>query len=270
MKDRIQGPLKFGPALFFGMILVAIGGYAASGYTWAGWQVPDCYPACFCEAFQPGPIVQPQSSYSNLVIVMVGLMIMGAANASWKLDGEHNLFLRGKAYSLGYGAAVVVVGLTSLFYHISLTFAGQMLDYIGMYLFASFVALYELARLRWLRGKAFWGAWLALNAGLVISLLARPELRRYLFVGLVASLLVLEGLVFYARRPVHIRFEFLATAIAIFGVALATNLSDESGALCVRESWWQWHAFWHILVAAAMGLLYLYFRSEKVAQGELA
>ena len=40
------------------------------------------------------------------------------------------------------------------------------------------------------------------------------------------------------------------------------NLLDENGTLCNPASLWQWHAVWHFMTAVAIGLIFLYFRSE--------
>ena len=50
--------------------------------------------------------------------------------------------------------------------------------------------------------------------------------------------------------------------------ATGINLLDESGAWCRPASLWQWHAVWHFLTAAAICLLFLYYRTEDDGEAQ--
>jgi hypothetical protein len=236
------------------------------GVSWAGWQPSPCAPACFCEAFHSGAIIQPLSSYSNLWYILVGLLIVAITQAPLAgSDTQKNLLLRRRTYSFAFGITIVATDLTSLFYHISLTLVGRWLDYAGMYAFVSFIVVYNLARLRCIGGKMFVGLYGALNLGLNAASIMTPgtNVKRYLFIGLIVAVLVMETIVYLVRRPARIRYAYLAVALVLFILAAAVNLLDERGVLCSHESLWQWHFIWHFLTALVTGLLYLYYRSEE-------
>jgi hypothetical protein len=126
----------------FGLIALAALAFAFSGYSWAGWGRATCFPNCFCEAPFPSPIVQRNNTYSNLGYILIGLLILGHQPA-----GEANPLRPQRGYRTLYGAAVVAIDGGSLFYHASLTRAGQWFDWFGMYRFISFLLMYNLRHL---------------------------------------------------------------------------------------------------------------------------
>jgi hypothetical protein len=246
-------------ALVFLLIALGMWGVAALGITWDGWAKSSCWPNCFCEAYLPGGMLQPQSVYSNLYYVLVGLLVIGFARLP--ASGRNNLMLRRPSYTVGYGLAAIAAGLSSWFYHFSFTQVGRWFDYMGMYAFAGYALLYNLVRLRGWSGKAFAGLYAALLAVWGTVWIIAPDTKRYLFVGLILGMILSEVLVLRLRKP-SIQISYFYAALFSFAVAGAANLLDESGMICTPTSWWQWHAFWHFATALAMGLLYLYYRSE--------
>jgi hypothetical protein len=237
----------------------------SDGISWAGMQPSPCYPGCFCERFQPGAIVQPQSSFSNLWYVLVGLGIIAFTRISLPGSAKHtNFFVREPGYSITLGIVVMAVGLTSFFYHVSLTLVGRWADYMGMYAFATFTVTYSLTRLRLVRSWSFALVYGILNLGLAVPMITISSLvvKRSLFAGTIIVMLGLEGIIFLVRRPNHIQVGYFLSALVVLALATSINLLDERGLLCNHASFWQWHAVWHFLTAVAIGLVYLYYRSE--------
>jgi dihydroceramidase len=251
----------FWPIFAFVMITLAVIEFNSLNYSWTGWGLASCYPGCFCEAFRPGGIVQPLSSYSNLFYILVGLLILGALNLPIR-DGKNNLMNRVRGYPIGFGIAIIAIGATSLFFHVSLTEFGRWLDYMGMYAFVAFALMYSLTRLFGWKGRTFAILYVILLAVFGALYIAVPEIRRPLLGGLILAVILAEILAHWVRRPLQIKTGYFVASLACFLVAYAINMSDEVGALCVPESPWQWHAVWHLLTAVSTGLLYLYYRSE--------
>jgi hypothetical protein len=164
-----------------------------------------------------------------------------------------------------YGAALILTGAGSAFYHASLTFVGQFFDLMGMYFLASFILVYNLARLQPLEPRVFVVFYLLLNFTLAYLLFEAPMLRRYLFGTLLLAALVLEHRL-RRRRSMQINNGFLQIALSLLVVAFATWVLDITRALCRPESWLQGHAAWHLLGAAAAGFLYFYYRSENAGE----
>jgi hypothetical protein len=245
----------------------------SGGFSWVGLQPSPCYPGCFCERFQAGSIIQPSSSYSNLWYILVGVSMIAFTRIPLPGDkSQTNIFRCNPSYSIVFGIVTIAVGLTSFFYHVTLTLLGRWVDYMGMYAFASFLLVYNLKRLRVVRGAAFAIVYATINISLAIPMIAIPSLvvKRVLFIGVLVLFLVLEGITFFVRQPKSIRTGYLMTALAILAAATAVNLLDERGTMCNHASLWQWHAVWHFLTAVAMGIIYLYFRSEDDGTGVIA
>jgi hypothetical protein len=250
------------PTAVFLLVAAATLALGALPFPWPGWAPASCYPGCFCEAFHAGGVVQPLSSYSNLFYILAGLLILGARGLPAPAS-RGNRMIRRRGYIAGYGAAVIAIGATSMFFHVSLTQIGRWLDYMGMYGFTAFALTYSLARLRRWNDAAF----MALYAALLVALgglwIAAPGWRRPLLGALILGVTLVEAAAHWIRRPFRIRTRFLFAALACFLAAYAINISDESGALCVPASLWQWHAVWHFLTAASTVFLFVYFLSEE-------
>lgn len=250
------------PVIVFLLITLITAGIGRVEFPWQGWQLASCYPGCFCEAFQPGGIVQPLSSYSNLFYILAGLLILSTLNHPDRNEKD-NLISRSRCYAAGYGVAVIAIGITSLFFHVSLTQFGRWLDYMGMYAFTGFALLYSLTRLFGWKGRTFAVLFLVLLVTFGLLWIGVPEIRRPLLGGLIVALILAEILAHGVRRPLHIKTGIFLASLVCFIIAYAINMSDESGALCVPASLWQWHAVWHLLTAVSTGLLYVYYRSEE-------
>jgi hypothetical protein len=258
------------PIVIFILITAAVVAFDAIHYSWAGWGLATCYPGCFCEGFRAGGIVQPLSSYSNLFYILAGLLILGSHGLPAQ-KARNNRMNRRRGYITGYGWAVVAIGVTSLFFHVSLTQIGHWLDYMGMYAFAGFALLYSLARFRRWNDRTFVILYALLLAALGALWFAAPDYRRPMLGGLILGVIVVEAIVHWTRRPMRIptsqpvgtRTRYFLASLACFLAAYAVNMADESGALCVPASLWQWHAVWHFLTAVSTVLLYVYYRSEE-------
>ncbi|MBN1438525.1 MAG: hypothetical protein JW929_03870 [Anaerolineales bacterium] len=251
----------FLPLAAFALIAAMTLGLEALPFPWPGWKLASCYPGCFCEAFRAGGVVQPLSSYSNLFYLLAGLLILGASGAAW-FPARANRMTRHRGYAAGFGLAVIFIGVTSFFFHVSLTHAGRWLDYLGMYAFAGYALLYGLARLRRWSDAAFLAAYFLLLAACGGLWFAAPGMRRPLLGGLIVGVTAVEVGAHWIRRLLRIRTRYLLGALGCFLAAYALNMADESGAICAPASLWQWHVVWHFLTAVSAGMLFLYYYSE--------
>jgi hypothetical protein len=231
-------------------------------YSWSSWKPASCMPAhCFCEAVHSGTVAQPANTWSSFGFVLVGLLVIRQSREDARRL-RSSVMASQRAYPLLYGIALMLIGLGSAFYHASLTFAGQFVDVMGMYLLACFILLYNVSRLTALNGKTFVLAYLAMNLVLAYVLLEFPALRRYIFGVLVIAALLPEYRVRKQKNP-QINGFFLQAAWWTLIVAFIIWTLDITKILCNPNSWLQGHALWHILGALAAGLLYLYYRSEN-------
>ena len=164
--------------------------------------------------------------------------------------------------SFTYSIAVILIGVTSLYYHASLTFLGQWFDVMSMYLLAIFMLVYNLARKSNLKSSSFLLLYIGLNAIAGLIQYYYPEARRYLFAFLLVLAMVSEIFARKAFRGVQ-KLQWLLAAIASIALAFVIWILDIRKIICLEHSFLQGHAAWHILCALTSFFLYLYYRNEE-------
>jgi dihydroceramidase len=227
---------------------------------WDGWRAATCMPdACFCEAIRDGIVRQPANTWSCLAFLVVGAMVIRRTFDGSSPRGGSPVETRA-TYGVLYGAALILIGLGSGFYHASLSFAGQFADVFGMYLLATFILLYNLARLGRVPERGIAALYVALNAVLAILLHTLPEIRRYAFALLLIAALALE---FRARSGSRSDGRFLWIALGSIAAGFAIWIGDITRTACAPTSLVQGHAVWHVAGAVSAWYLYRYYRSES-------
>ena len=232
---------------------------------WNNWPPDYCRRAnCYCEPlYLDRLIAQPLATYSNLGFVGVGLAILWLTLRRAPLP--NNPFTHHRSYPVIYALALTTTGLFSFFYHASLTKLGDYLDLIGVYLFTSFLLLYNLNRLRSFKPSAFAGSYVTLNLALGFGLYMAYGLQQIYFAALILSTLAIEILIQRRQRPVS-DLRLLVAALTLFGLGATVWVLDSNGGLpCWPSAPVTWHALWHLAAAAAAGVMYLYYRSARAA-----
>lgn len=194
-------------------------------------RLATCQPDhCFCEAQQAGWPRQPANALSSLTFLLV-------AAAVWR----RGRFAADRVFVL----AALFVGLGSLAFHATLTFATQTADVLGMYLVVTWLLLWIVAdRRRW-SGRTVAGGYALGNALLLAGLIAWPTMRREVFAGLVLATVSL------ASPPQR---RALLPALAVFAVSFGVWTLDLLRWWCTPDSLIQGHALWHLGSAIAMWL----------------
>jgi len=250
-------------ALFALITLVGVAFGIFGNYSWANWLRATCYPNCFCEAARGGPIEQLSNTYSNLAYVLIGLLIVWGNKGNGGNEGK-NLMMSSSVYPITYGVTVIAIGAGSFFYHGSLTEIGRWFDWFGMYLYASFIILYNASRLRKLSGAWFVIAYAIFNIALAAVIFnTAPNIRQQIFGLMIAVTLILEYFVRRTHKPT-IQSKWLYAALGCLVLAYTIWILDNTRVLCAPTSLIQGHAAWHILTAMAAGLMFIYYRSESV------
>ena len=92
--------------------------------SWDGWKPATCVASgCFCESPRARGVRQPADAWSNVAFLAVGLWISLQAGA------EGSALSAAQTRALGF--MTVFIGAGSLFFHASLTLAGEFLDVMG-------------------------------------------------------------------------------------------------------------------------------------------
>lgn len=249
-------------ALFFLALTLALIALGGAAYPWAGWAPALCGAGgCSCEPARQALIVTPLNTFTNLAYILVGLLILGTAQAS--AAPSAGPMRRQIGYARLFAAALIALGLGSGFFHASWTLVGQWLDSLGMYLITAFMLLFALVRLRPFSGKLFGGLYAVLCAALGGLWFAAPDARRTFFLAVLVVALLLEFGRLIAHRPL-VQLWLLLAGLALFVFSDQLRAWDLQAWICRPDSWLQPHAAYHILSAGALGLLYLYYRSERV------
>ncbi len=197
---------------------------------------------CFCESVRAGVVRQPSNAISSGAFVVVAILVLlhSRSSTAWR-----------------FACAVFVVGVGSAFFHASLTFLGQTIDVLGMYLVATFLLVESLSRSR------RWSAvnqnvlYVGGNAVLLALLVVLPSLRRYAFGALVLAILWSEWT--HRRRGiVTAQLRALAAAVGVLTFGFGVWILDITRVMCAPDSVWQGHALWHVCGAISAWLAYRY------------
>jgi hypothetical protein len=252
-------------------LLMSVGTYAVLALyagSWSELRPAKCMPDdCFCEAIRPGPVRQPANTASGLLFLPVaaGLVALAYSRRSRSALSDLPLILRRPLYVWIFAGATSLTGLGTAFYHASLSFAGQTVDVLGMYLVATFAVLYAAARVWRLPDPAAGLLYILGNGILLWSLIVVPEARRYLFAALILLALCLEYAV-RARGRMSGEAGHLVAAVAVLAVGFGVWILDITQTVCVPGSLLQGHAIWHAAAAASLAFVFLYYVSESAGR----
>jgi len=224
----------------------------ATASPWGSWRPATCFPDdCFCEAVGEGLVRQPANTWSSLAFVLVAVWVAfrlrrGGSKRPALDRAEASLFV----------TSLVLVGLGSVFYHASLTFAGQVLDVSGIYLVATFVLLHRLAP-RWnLPRVASALGFTVVNTALMAAQVTTPSIRRPVIALLLAAALVVEG------RAAREGRAWLARGAWLISLAGLIWALDRTRLVCLPGQAFQGHAVWHLLGAAAAACLFRSYEED--------
>ena len=248
----VAGTAVLGALLWW--LLVAVDGWADQA------RPATCVATrCFCEAVRDAPVAQPANTVSSFAYVLVGLWAAAA------VAGARRATARSAGALIPWLALVVaLVGLSSAFYHATLTFVGQYFDVLSMYLLGALLLCGALVRMGALRPPAAVALFVAIAGSLAIAQYAYPESRRVLFALVLLPGILLEvrpgtsGLPWRDPRRVP-----LSTGIGLLVVAYGLWVLDDQGVLCWPDSLLQGHAAWHTLTAVSALMLVLHYGTTR-------
>jgi hypothetical protein len=214
------------------------------------------HDACYCEALSDGPVKQPVNTLSAFAFSLVGLLVL--ASIGFARPAGNNPMTRELLFPAVFGYLAIYLGPGAMYFHATFSALGGFLDSTSMYVFMSFVLVYQLLRLTRLPTWAAALIWVGLNALLfLLAFLINPTL---VFALLCVGAGVVQILVFVRETLRHSAWFW--AGLGCFAVALLIwGLSHTDAPLCTPDSIWQGHAVWHVLSAASVACFYLYMRT---------
>jgi hypothetical protein len=231
------------------------------------WRVPDeCLSAdgltdtCYCEALQPGRVRQPVNTWSSLLFIIAGLVVVAPRPA------------RGRPEPLVlqtlFGMLAVYLGVGSMAFHATQSDIGGFIDSSGMYLLPSLFIAVQVGRLRGHDVRWTGAGWAGGNAALFSLDRWEPTLATELFTGLIVVLAVVLVPVLRRERWSWSVHGPLVGVVGSFLTGTAVWLLSGTGApLCRPDSAFQGHAVWHLATATSVALLYEYVRRAPPLDG---
>lgn len=195
-----------------------------------------------CEANLAGWIAAPANTWSNLAYVAVGLWIM-------RRSARRGLLSAG-----GLGPVSIAVGATSFAFHASYTFAGQVLDYAGMFLLLGW-ALARGLRRAGLLGEAgalrFWGGLFAASMAALFAFRAAGWGIQTLVLVQALALAALEVRLMLVKRDAPSYAPFWLMQVLLIAAYACWHLDHTDLACRPDDHLIQFHAIWHVVTAAA-------------------
>ena len=220
-----------------------------SGIWWEQFRQATCMPLnCFCEGAGNLFIRQPVNTLTNLFFVAIGILILRIPQKH--IPAKLNTTL---------GLTVITLGLTSFYYHMSLTFSGQWLDNLGMYIIASFVFSSNLWRE--FRPKRFF---ISMGTMSVISGVVAyfyPDARRELFAATI--ILGFSGEMISLARGLRGHMIYLGLTIVCFIIGISFWYVDLTKIWCEPTLWINGHGLWHTFIALTCWFYYQYLKSRS-------
>jgi hypothetical protein len=218
---------------------------------------------CFCEGIRDQLVRQPANTASGVAFIVVAILVLlSTSRGSRPAHTTSSLMRSNTVYPVLYAAAAAVTGAGTIFYHASLTFWGQTADVFGMYLIATFLVLYNLARVVRIRVATAAAMYVIGNTVLFAGLLTVPQARRYAFGVLIVAAVVLE-VVARRRGLITTSPKLFMYALAMFAAGFAIWTADITRKVCSPHSLIQGHAVWHLAGAAALWLIFEYLRADE-------
>jgi len=210
------------------------------------------------------------NTWSNYGFVVVGAYALALAwlDSKREYDAQAGYIVKNPIYGALFGIGCVYVGIGSGFFHASLTRWGQQLDVASMY--AALTALIAMNLERYLpkvpgpalRTHAIWVA--GVLAASVYFYIYKWEMSSKTTLTTLSFTMVFFCVadLFRCKSSFHKLWSLLSLAVIVFAVYIRQLGVD--GKFSGPDTVFQAHAIWHLLCAASLACIFLYYRSECI------
>ena len=242
---------------------------------WQPWSPAGGNAFHFCESNRMDQLIrQPSNTWSNLGYLLVALFML----TMWVNDlkqterkASDNFLVRYPIFSLTFGLSALYLFIGSFLFHASLSRFFQKMDQTGVYSIAIIILAFNLYKIfPVFRFKGQWKSSHTLMTllALVLNFLIFEKLWliniNILFPAIMSLVFLTSSyyLLFVSRE--HYFTNYLWAALCVLLLATVIWILDRTNVACNPESMFQGHALWHLLTAASIFFIYLYYRSGTV------
>jgi len=210
------------------------------------------------------------NTWSNYGFVAVGAYALALAwlDSKRKYDARAGYIVQNPIYGALFGIGCIYLGIGSGFFHASLTRWGQQLDVASMY--ASLTALIAMNLERSLpkvpgpkwRTHAIWVT--GMLAASVYFYVYKWEMSSRTTLTTLSFTMVFfcAADLFRRKSSFHKLWAPLSLAVIVFAVYIRQLGVD--GKFSGPDTVFQAHAIWHLMCAASLACIFLYYRSEHI------
>jgi hypothetical protein len=203
----------------------------------------------WCETQLCSWVVEPANTWSNLAYVLAGV-------ALWWIGTR-----RGERTLRIFGLAEIVVGISSLVYHMSFSGVLQVLDFVGMYVFTNLLIGLNLVRLGTLPRRLFWPVYV-LSVAAFTALTVALRFTSFPIQGVVFVLILAIIATELMQRPAAgLDRRFFHASLATLVVAAVFSAADVTRVFCDPDDHFvQGHAIWHVLGSISLVFAACFYR----------
>ena len=248
---------------------------------WQNWtESQEFRKPSYTEAIHAADLFRTQANtWSNLAYVLVGFycIALGMHDRAYASTTGRNYVLDTPAMSILMGVACCYLGIGSGLFHASLTRWGQQLDVGAMYAPLLVCIAINLGRYlprAWrVNANLTLPVWPVLVACVVIVSALLYHYKWSMSSSQVLPLHILTVIAFAIAdsiplpRGLHrsrLQKRWLLIAFVSLELAITFRQLDVAGRFGTPDTFLQGHALWHLLTAASLGAMYMYYRSESL------
>lgn len=226
----------------------------APGCPWGGWAPPDIR---HCEENLCAWIAAPADTWSNAAYLAAALWLWSRGAA--------------KGPVRWFAPAAAAVGVSSTLLHASNSFAFQLLDYAGMFLWVLLLLVLNMSRLGWVEdgrlGRVY-GVLVAASSALLPAFRAAGVPVQPIVAVQVLAVAGTEAALF--RRDGPAGYGPWAAGLGLTAAGFACWMLDYRRVHCDPANHvLQWHAAWHLLTALAFIPLRRFYAGRGAASADL-
>jgi hypothetical protein len=164
------------------------------------------------------------------------------------------------------------MGAMSFVYHLSNNYFTQLLDFVGMYVFLTWLILVNFKRLGWRATMSMmWSKYftILLTMTALVHVMYTMMMAFQFIVAVFGIVLVIQELILYkSKQEVGKSYKFYFFGAAFLASAQIFSQLDLHRIMCdPTNHWWQGHSNWHILSAIGLFCLMKFYKQEHILRG---